>query len=197
MDDFLHNLRSGKLKHHDRGRRDYSDYKGPQRRAGNERRRTDYYAKVTGENFALVKDSLDRLAEQQKRIADALMAGSDTESRIADALESIAARLNNLTGVDGGFSDPQKAPNSGSGSHAGGRPASEPTAALDLDWHISGGKLAEADRPKLLHNISSMREAGLSWEKIARRIIEKGVPTLSGKGVWRGTAVKKFWDAQF
>ncbi|MGD8703420.1 MAG: hypothetical protein PVG51_09755 [Desulfosarcina sp.] len=197
MDDFLHNLRSGKLKQHDRGRRDYSDYKGPQRRVGNERRRTDYYAKVTGENFALVKDSLDRLAEQQKRIADALMAGSDTESRIADALESIAARLNNLKGVDGGFSDPQKAPDSGSGSHAGGRPASEPEAALDLDWHISGDKLAEVDRPKVLNNISSMREAGLSWEKIARRMIEKRVPTLSGKGVWRGTAVKKLWDAQF
>ena len=72
MDDFLHNLRSGKLKQQDRGRRDYGDYKGPQRRVSSDRRRTDYYAKVTSENFALVKDTIDGLARQQKRIADAL-----------------------------------------------------------------------------------------------------------------------------
>jgi hypothetical protein len=72
MDDFLHNLRSGKLKQPDRGRRDYSDYKGPQRRAGYERRKPDYYAKVTSENFNLVKGSLDVLADHQKQIAEAI-----------------------------------------------------------------------------------------------------------------------------
>ena len=168
MDDFLHNLRSGKLKQSDRGRRDYSDYKGPQRRAGNERRRTDYYAKVTGENFALVKDSLDSLAEQQKRIADALESIVDLLSRQGTAA-----------------------------SETSGQAASGDTQATDSadDWQISGDKLAQADRPKLLQQIASMREAGQSWEKIARRMIEKHVPTLSGKGTWRGPAVKKFWDA--
>ena len=100
MDDFLHNLRSGKLKHPDRGRRDYTDYKGPQRRAGNERRKPDYYAKVTGENFALVKDSLDALADHQKRIADAMAARKKTDARIADALETIAAMLGRHWGYE-------------------------------------------------------------------------------------------------
>lgn len=168
MDDFLHNLRSGKLKQPDRGRRDYSDYKGPQRRAGNERRRTDYYAKVTGENFALVKDSLDSLAEQQKRIAD--------------ALESIVEVL----GRQGSKAIPT------SGHTAAKRPQASESAD---DWKISGDKLAQADRPKLLQKIADMRESGQSWEKIARRMIDKRVPTLSGKGTWRGPAVKKFWDA--
>ena len=100
MDDFLHNLRSGKLKQPERGRRDYTDYKGPQRRAGNERRRTDYYAKVTGENFALVKEALENLAEQQARIANALAARSGAEARIADALESIAMMIGRHLGIE-------------------------------------------------------------------------------------------------
>ena len=92
MDDFLHNLRSGKLKQPDRGR-SHADYKGPQRRVSNERRRTDYYAKVTGDHFALVKDAIESLAEQQKRIAEALTANENAQIRIADALEAIVARL--------------------------------------------------------------------------------------------------------
>jgi len=181
MDDFLHNLRSGKLKQPDRGRRDYSDYKGPQRRAGSERRRTDYYAKVTGENFALVKDALESLAEQQKRIADALAARTDAESRIADALETIAARL----AITAGSTD----------SPAPAAEESTPAVPTDDDWHSSGPKLAEQDRPRLIQLIGDMRKNGQSWEKIARHMIEKSVPTVSGKGTWRGTAVKKFWDA--
>lgn len=187
MDDFLHNLRSGKLKQPDRGRRDYSDYKGPQRRGSSERRRTDYYAKVTGENFALVKDSLDNLAQQQKRIADALGTRTDAESRIADALESIAAMLGRQVGTD--ESSPVK-------EETSDKPAdSAPATDGGEDWKISGQKLSDRDRPKLMQNIASMREAGQSWEKIARQMIEQAVPTVSGKGLWRGPAVKKFWDA--
>ena len=171
MDDFLHNLRSGKLKQSDRGRRDYSDYKGPQRRAGSERRRTDYYAKVTGENFALVKDALESLAEQQKRIAD--------------ALETIAARM--TLPSDGAA--PQ-APKPSTATKDAVLPAK-----ADEKWPSAGPKLVDQDRPRLVRLIASMRENGQSWEKIARQLIDKSVPTVSGKGTWRGVAVKKFWDA--
>jgi hypothetical protein len=40
-----------------------------------------------------------------------------------------------------------------------------------------------------------MRAEGDSWEKIARRMDEQGIPTVSGKGKWRGPAIKKVWDA--
>ena len=195
MDDFLHNLRSGKLKQPDRGRRDYSDYKGPQRRGSNERRRTDYYAKVTGENFALVKDSLENLAQQQKRIADALGARTDAESRIADALESIAAMLNRQVGSDATSPVKEAATDTEPGGKATKPADSAPASDRGEDWRFSGEKLADGDRPKLMHNIASMRETGQSWEKIARQMIEQAVPTVSGKGIWRGPAVKKFWDA--
>ncbi|BBO79226.1 hypothetical protein DSCW_66430 [Desulfosarcina widdelii] len=183
MDDFLHNLRSGKLKQSDRGR-SHTDYKGPQRRVGNERRRTDYYAKMTGEHFGLVKDAIESLALQQKRIADALVANENTQTRIARALETIAARLNG-----------QEADKV---SSLAGQPsaADVPTAApeSDLEWKASETKLTDENRPKLMRIIANLRDDGQSWEKIARHMIDKSIPTVSGKGTWRGAAVKKFWD---
>jgi len=183
MDDFLHNLGSGKLKQPDRGR-SHSDYKGPQRRVANERRRTDYYAKVTGEHFGLVKDAIESLAVQQKRIADALVANENTQARIAEALETIAARIN------GRQADKVSSP--------GGEPtaADVQTAASgsDLEWKASETKLTDQNRPKLMRIIAKLRDDGQSWEKIARHMIEKSIPTVSGKGTWRGAAVKKFWD---
>ncbi|MFO7713866.1 hypothetical protein [Desulfosarcina sp.] len=196
MDDFLHNLRSGKLKQPDRGRREYTDYKGPQRRAPSDRRRTDYYAKVTNENFSLVKDSLDLLVENQKRIADALANGNKSESRIADALEAIATMMGRQWGHEDllprrGEPTEVKAdkaviespvPAEGAGNLAG--------------LNIGNGKLNVDDKPRLLNAIAAMRNEGDSWESIARHLDEQEVPTLTGKGKWRGTAIKKFWDSK-
>lgn len=177
MDDFLHNLRSGKLKQPDRGRRDYSDYKGPQRRAGNERRKPDYYAKVTSENFALVKDSLDLLIENQKRMADAVVASGKTDARIADALESIAEMMKGRLGQTDALT-----------------PSSE--LAEDRQGMAAGNQKPGVDaKSGILDIIASMRGEGKSWEKIARHMDDQGIPTVSGKGKWRGPAIKKFWDA--
>lgn len=184
MDDFLHNLRSGKLKQPDRGRRDYPDYKGPQRRAGNERRRTtDYYTKVTNENFALIKDSLDMLVENQKRIADAVAGRKENQTRIADALEAIAAMMGRHFGYTDILTTREEAIDA--------KPEEEPK---------SGPVQPEVDsvsegQPRLLDTISTMRTQGVSWEKIARHLDDTRIPTVSGKGKWRGQAVKKFWDA--
>ena len=190
MDDFLHNLRSGKLKQPDRGRRDYADYKGPQRRAGSERRKPDYYAKVTSENFALVKDSLDLLAGHQKRIADAVTAMEKTDARIANALETIATMIGRHVGAQDALSGQS------------GSPVSEPdrivpTEAVDdrPDIGTDNQKPSDAGKPGILDIIASMRADGDSWEKIARHMDNQNIPTVSGKGKWRGPAIKKFWDA--
>lgn len=198
MDDFLHNLRSGKLKQQDRGRRDYTDYKGPQRRAGNERRKPDYYAKVTSENFALVKNSLDALTDHQKRIADAMAARKQTDARIADALETIAAMLGRHWGYEKDLprvSEPievEPEPNGDPGD------SNVPGKVVDGFAGIGTGnrKISDNDKPRLLGIITAMRADGDSWEKIARHMDERDIPTVSGKGKWRGPAVKKFWEAQ-
>jgi len=195
MDDFLHNLRSGKLKQPDRGRRDYTDYKGPQRRAGNERRKPDYYAKVTSENFTLVKGSLDVLADHQKHIAEAMATSNKTDIRIADALEAIAAMMKRHWGYENDLpqdSEPIEAqPNGDTGESL------VPGEVVDNFAGIDTGskKLSDIDKPRLMAIIAAMRADGNSWEKIARHMDERDIPTASGKGKWRGPAIKKFWDA--
>jgi hypothetical protein len=196
MDDFLHNLRSGKLKQPDRSRREYTDYKGPQRRAGHERRRTDYYAKVTNENFSLIKETLDVLAEHQQRIAAAATATQKSEARIADALEAIVVMMGRRWGYEdlaSGRSDTAEAPTAKAEGSYGvhdeptdGHPAEKPSSPG------SGGSKPAG----LLGTIEAMRNEGDSWEKIARHFEDQGIQTVSGKGKWRGTAVKKFWDSQ-
>ncbi len=187
MDDFLHNLRSGKLKHQDRGRRDYSDYKGPQRRGGNERRHPDYYTKVTNENFALVKDSISQLTAAQKRIGEELSAVEKTGTRIADALEKIVDIMNDKLGHE----EIQI-------------PGTDPDDALSTSTAITTAvketrptktKLSNEDKPRMLNVIASMRKEKKSWDKIADHMGDLNIPTVSGKGKWRGQAIKKFYDA--
>ena len=197
MDDFLHNLRSGKLKQSDRGRRDYPDYKGPQRRTGSDRRRTDYYAKVTNENFALIKEVLDTLAGNQKRIADATAAGIKAEARIADALEAITVLLQRHWGYEDVLpsraqtGDDDMQPNVAKNDRVASEAITEGSTA---DSSEDG---EEQKTPELLDIIETMRTEGSSWEKIARYFDEQNFPTVSGKGKWRGPAVKKFWDTNF
>lgn len=191
MDDFLHNLRSGKLKQTDRGRRDFTDYKGPQRRVSSDRRKTDYYAKVTNENFALIKETLDALADTQKRIADAMVERHKTEVRIAGSLESIAEMLGRQLGIHDlptqqHGTDPTQ---SESGMHEAR------LTATPMDAPPENEDLGTTDQSDLIGMITTMRDAGDSWEKIARHFDEKKIPTVSGKGKWRGPAIKKFWEA--
>jgi hypothetical protein len=185
MDDFLHNLRSGKLKQTDRGRRDYSDYKGPQRRATNERRKTDYYAKVTNENFALIKETLDVLADCQKRIADAVVERGEAQDRIANALETIAQMMSNRSGGMDSVSQSDAPLNT---DHE------ELIDMLPSTASESDGKdVHSITPPDLIGIIATMRGQGDSWEKIARYFDDQNIPTVSGKGKWRGPAIKKYW----
>jgi len=197
MDDFLHNLRSGKLKQSDRGRRDYNEYKGPQRRAGSERRRTDYYAKVTNENFALIKETLDGLADQQRRIAEAIYAKQEIDTRIAAALETLVAMLGQKWGSvapsPAGAVAAESAVSTALNADDPNQPGQDPVPQHTDKGHPK--RESGNDRSDILGTIASMRGDGESWEKIARHFDARGIPTISGKGKWRGTAVKKFWDA--
>jgi hypothetical protein len=195
MDDFLHNLRSGKLKQPERGRRDYTDFKGNQRRTGNERRRTDYYAKVTNENFALVKDSLDLLARNQKQIADVLAAGNQANLRIAEALEAIAAMMGRQWGYEALLVQTRRPLDAQTENETAEAVLPTEIAESGADLETANQPPSAEDRPGMIDTIASMRADGDSWEKIARHLEDQQISTLSGKGKWRGPAVKKFWDA--
>ena len=89
MDDFLHNLRSGKLKQHDRSNRPYNDqqYKSGQRRNAIDRRKKGNDA---FEQMNAVKELLESIAGMQKRIAAAQESTAKSEERKASAMELIA-----------------------------------------------------------------------------------------------------------
>lgn len=194
MDDFLHNLRSGKLKHHDRGRRDYSDYKGPQRRAGADRRKHEHYAKAKKENMNMVKELLETISQNNKRMADAYEARSAVEERKAAALESIAKGLavylkSEKPEVEP-LVDPVEAPSEEAIAVKEETAPALPEEIID----IKSDRLLDADRKKVFDIISKQKDKKESWEQIARYLVSKSIPTLSGKGKWRGQVVKSFFN---
>ncbi len=204
MDDFLHNLRSGKLKQTDRSGRSYNDpqYKGGPRRNVMDRRKREL---ETFERLNAVKDVLETISETQKRMAEATEARTKAEERKARAMEILAQNIYrminpNATDADTLFSDqPDTQP------EAAALPTDEPVAAESSDEtdqvgikpndeSLSAGRLSDEDRDILVDVIGQMRADGQNWEKIARHIAAKGYPTVSGRGTWRGITAKNLFE---
>lgn len=95
MDDFLHNLRSGKLKQSDRQNRPYGDpqYKGGPRRNMMDRRKREADHKDSSDRLNAVKEVLEGLAETHKRMTDAYLERNRIEARKAAAMEMLAKNL--------------------------------------------------------------------------------------------------------
>jgi hypothetical protein len=199
MDDFLHNLRSGKLKQQDRTR-SYSDpqYKGGQRRNVMDRRKKELEA---FERLTAVKEVLENISETQKRMADAYEALTQAENRKARALEVLAQNIYRMLNPDARNVEDLFAPEPAAEVIA---PAdammtaddqSSETAESEADSASeSPRKLSDEDRRTLCELIGQMREDGSKWEQIARHIASQGYPTVSGKGTWRGVMAKNIYE---
>lgn len=221
MDDFLHNLRSGKLKQQDRTRREHTDYNKTsqqQRRSGYDRRRTDYYAKITSDHFMLIRDAMNALGENQRRITEAMVTRNNMMSRVVTALDALVAML----GREWGHTDliPPKMdtpafpdtvqtepdpPNSSSSPEDNSvfqsfdddmpfeaNPVDDAEDILPMEMDA----IEEAESASgILDVIAAMRVEGESWKKIAEYFDAQQIPTLSGRGKWSGPAVKKLWEA--
>jgi hypothetical protein len=215
MDDFLHNLRSGKLKQGDRSNRSYGDqqYKGGPRRNVMDRRKGHYDNKESSERLNAIKEVIETLADTQKRMAEAYQARTLAEERKARAMEILAKSVYRLanpnapaTEMDALFTSealPQtlKEIAEPSDSEQPRDPADdeaerEESAAESKEDGEDGSrvKLSKSDRQTLNNIIRKMRKEGNSWENIARHISSKGYPTISGKGHWRGAMVKNLYE---
>lgn len=201
MDDFLHNLRSGKLKQQDRSR-SYSDpqYKGGQRRNVMDRRKKELEA---FERLTAVKEVLEAISQTQKRMADAYEARTHAENRKARALEILAQNIYRMLNPDAQNIEDLFTPEPASGTVAPtdamvtaddqSSEAAEAEAEADSASE-STRKLSDEDRQTLFELISQMREDGSKWEQIARHIASQGYPTISGKGTWRGVMAKNIYE---
>lgn len=196
MDDFLHNLRSGKLKQADRGNRSYNDsqYKGSQRRNAMDRRKREM---ETFERLNAVKEVLDNIAETQQRMAVAYETRTKAEVRKARALEVLAQNIYRMANPDAEDIESLFPPEPASEL----LPSPQKKVADDVSTQPEQkkddqkpAKLSNSDREILFGLILQMRNEGQSWEKIARHIADQGYPTSTGRGIWRGITAKNLYE---
>ncbi|MBT8339916.1 MAG: hypothetical protein HKP58_19960 [Desulfatitalea sp.] len=215
MDDFLHNLRSGKLKS-ERPNRPYGDpqYKGGPRRNVNDRRKGHHDNKESTERLNALKEVVETFVESQNRMADAYHKRIRVEERKARALEIIAESIYKTINpeadnIEALFDVEARAtlkaqippPSPASETDKTFTPEAVIAETQSEDWMAdeasnatSSRKLTELDRQTLQTVIGQMRDKGNSWENIARHITAQGYPTISGKGTWRGVMAKNLYE---
>ena len=211
MNDFLHSLRSNKDKRFDRNRRNYESpgYRSNDRMNRSDSRRKGSYRSQQNEQaqayaainklLPTIKTLLESLNDDRRKLIEA-------EERKASAMEAIAAFLKQLSGVTGDAlpvlesiesfceNDTCEAVRDEAAlvSQDAGIQAEEKQVSPDVKASAS-----EADSPKPMQRddlttmILNLREQGFSYEKIARHLEENQIPTISGRGKWRGQAVSK------
>ncbi len=198
MDDFLHNLRTGKNKPYDRNRKQFDNngYKNPDRQGPNDNRRKEPFQRAPAvDHFPAIKTILENISEGQRRLGDIFERRVTAEERIASALETIASGFSNKI--------PEPLPT----LH---EPNIEPilqiaaetiapefllppeaTAIGSPDEKSDDSTQSVLDRKSVLDMIGAMRKEQLSYEKIARALESQGVPTFSGKGAWHSQTISK------
>ncbi len=183
MDDFLHNLRSGKLKQQDRNRSVYNEqYKGKRRSPMDHRRKNDHDAREAVERLDAIKVILEGIAQTQKKMAEAYEDTAKAEVRKAIALESIARGLQQWMGAHDRID-----------TRTDELAKSEKKSNVEKPVGNQSGRMTDEERKAIFNIINQMRQSGESWTNIARHLGEEGYATVSGKGIWRGQGVKTFY----
>jgi hypothetical protein len=184
MDDFLHNLRSGNLKQSDRNRRQYGDsqYKGPQRRTGSERRKRDLDNGLQAETLGTIKDLLRNIYESQKRMVKAMDERNKVEERKAEALEHIVKGLDKIS-LENKI-DPRK-----TNLQLAKKDDSQIKRSLPVVLQTKASNKTDGAGSM----ICQLRNKGFSYAKIADILEAEGIPTVSGKGRWRGQSVQRLY----
>ncbi|MBU1180783.1 MAG: hypothetical protein ABIJ52_02255 [Pseudomonadota bacterium] len=95
MDDFLHNLRTGKR--FDRNRKPHDGkFPGPDRQRNRDSGDGAFLKAISGEHLPALKMIMEGIANNQKRIADAAERRVAAEERKAAAMETIAKHIKGL-----------------------------------------------------------------------------------------------------
>jgi hypothetical protein len=177
MNDFLQNLRSGKDKRYERGRRPYINpqFRENDWRNGNDHKKSGYRKPNSFEQTAAVKSALEDIAKNQERFAIAV-------ERVASAIEVIAEALKSFTSPKTDSSVPDEMPRE--------------TASVETST-TSPPEESEVpnsmDRDELINIIVGMRENGATYGKIAEHLDSKQIATLSGKGIWSAPTVHRLY----
>ena len=201
MDDFLHNLRTGKNKPFDRTRKqvDNNGYKNPDRQGPNDNRRKDTFQRTPlVDHFPAIKILLGDISDGQRRMADIDERRATAEERIASALERISSSLFEKNSAIPAAEPEKKTDTDPRIIPETVKPVSvSQPATLDvISMTGNADGAADAiksgmDRESVLEMIGVLRKEQMSFEKIARTLEAKGIPTFSGKGDWHSQTVSK------
>lgn len=211
MNDFLHSLRNNKDKRFDRNRKSYDSpsYRSNDRMNNSDKRRKGPYRPQQNEQaqayaainklLPTIKTLLESLTEDRKKLIEA-------EERKATAMEAIASFLKQLSG---GATDALPVLESIESfcENDACEPVGEESSLVPEDAEMQAdeqgvdteeekpaaeaGQQTSMGRDELVPMIQALREQGFSYEKIARHFEENQIPTISGRGKWRGQAVSK------
>lgn len=210
MSDFLHSLRSNKDKRFDRNRRNFDSpsYRSNDRQNGMDRKKKGSYRAQQAEQaqayaainklLPTMKTLLETLTEDRKRLIQA-------EERKADAMEAIASFLKNFSGAadtppvidsieslcEDGICAPIDDPSSKKEVPDNIPPVDPVVASKKQTKDLQTQTKNSPNDDERLETIKRLRKEGFSYEKIARYLEDNGVPTISGRGKWRGQAVSK------
>ena len=191
MDDFLHNLRMSKDRRFDRGRRpfdnqNYRKGRTPDNRKGNYRKspKVDRATTLMSETLPEIKAKLDEMVEQQKNLIQIGERQAQAQERQALAMEQIANALMH-PGKPGLTDTPPD------------RDTELPPLSLietsppEEEIYIEEDSEEDSDENTLIDLIQAMRAKGLSYSKIADDLNAQNMPTVTGRGKWRGPMVSK------
>jgi len=178
MNDFLHSLRNNNhnsnhnQKRYERPRRHYDNqqYGNNDRKSGNYRSH-HHKNNADTETLNAIRKTLETIADGQQAMVDLGERRAQAEERKAAAIENIAEHVINWL---------SQLPATGFG-HPGG--AAHKSAA--------GTVVLDPRRQALVDKVKGLRAEGLSYEKIAQQLENENVPTLSGRGRWRGQTIHR------
>jgi hypothetical protein len=178
MNEFLQNLRSGKDRRYERGRRQYINpqYRDNDWRNGNDfNKKPGYRKNPTIENLTVIKQFLENISKEQERFAAA-------QERVADAVERIAVVLNHLVPSNVALKEAKEI-------------CLETNAEPDTIPH----PVAEAEKPnhvernEIIEKILDMRQNGSTYSRIAEHFEANQIPTFSNKGNWCAQTVHRLY----
>jgi hypothetical protein len=178
MNDFLHSLRNNNQNHnqkrYDRPRRHYDNQQYGNNDRKNSNYRNHHRNNADTETLNAIRKTLESIAEGHRTMVDLGERRARAEERKAEAIERIAEHVVSWLSQSPpvAVAQPQEARRT---------PRAENAVAMPLD----------PKRQELVDKVKGLRAQGLSYEKIAQQLENEEVPTLSGRGRWRGQTIHR------
>lgn len=207
MNDFLHNLRSGKMQRPERHRKPYAGHQktGHERGKAKDFRNGRYGKNIEAEKLNKITQIIASIAESQKLIAASQERKAKAEERKADILESFVELIKQIVSPDSLKPDSSKPDSSKTDSSKTDSSKIDSSKtdnkSADLETNLAPEvmlqkidqpeKPNDANKKKTLELIHSMRKDGVSYEKVANYLDSNKIPTFSGRGKWRGQTIHR------